>query len=212
MGAVRMSSGRGRHTSQFSGFREGLTILSLFLLSGCMTTGSSSSASSSTVPTPTTTAATETATIIIFPSTVTLNPGASLQFSSTGGTAPYSYSVTSGGGSINPNTGLYTAPSAASDVQILVTDADNNTASTTLTVSLSDLTITASALSVIEGQNVQINGSGGTSPYAYYVVAGGGAIDPVLGLFTAPPSSGTAQIAVEDQSGEIAYLVLTIAP
>ena len=54
-----------------------------------------------------------------------------LQFSVNGGIAPYIYSLTSGVGSINPDTGLYSAAamSAGTDAVVKVSDASNQTAS-----------------------------------------------------------------------------------
>ena len=71
-----------------------------------------------------------TATITVQPnislnlSTNTVDAGASLEVDPTGGVAPYTYSVISGGGTFLSN--IYTAPSAADEVEIQVTDADGN--------------------------------------------------------------------------------------
>ena len=61
-----------------------------------------------------------------------------VQFTATGGTAPYTYSIISGGGSINALTGLYNAQWAKGDTVVIgVTDAvgANSTASVSLSIS-----------------------------------------------------------------------------
>ncbi len=57
-----------------------------------------------------------------------------LVFSTTNGSAPYTYSVSSGGGSINPATGVYTAPGTLGPVVIQVSDLNGNTDSATINV------------------------------------------------------------------------------
>jgi hypothetical protein len=69
--------------------------------------------------------------------THTVAPGKTLQFSTTGGTPPYSYRVTSGVGSIDPNSGLYTAPTTVNSqtsVTIRVRDSASNFATDTILV------------------------------------------------------------------------------
>lgn len=61
-------------------------------------------------------------TLAVGPDNQTIAPGATLQLSVSGGAAPYVFSIVSGGGTINSSTGLYTAPSQASTVEVQVSD------------------------------------------------------------------------------------------
>lgn len=56
--------------------------------------------------------------LVIIPRSVDIKMGASFQFAGEGGVAPYSYAIESGyGGSVHPDTGLYTAPSSRQGVE-----------------------------------------------------------------------------------------------
>lgn len=52
--------------------------------------------------------------MILLQTATAIAPGNKTSFKGSGGTAPYTYSVVSGGGSIDASTGLYTAPSIPS--------------------------------------------------------------------------------------------------
>ena len=72
--------------------------------------------------------------LTLSPSTATVNEGGTYQFSTSGGTAPYTYEVISGVGSINTKTGLYTAPQSTGSASIEVTDAQNEKSYASVTV------------------------------------------------------------------------------
>jgi hypothetical protein len=61
----------------------------------------------------------------------TRTAGKSYALSSSGGTTPYTYAITSGDGSIDSN-GVYTAPSAAGTTTVQIADANGNTNSATI--------------------------------------------------------------------------------
>lgn len=75
-------------------------------------------------------------------------PSGSVTITGSGGTPPYTYSIVSGGGSIDSTTGAFTAPSSSGSVVIRVTDADGNTSQTTITVQSSDANLSAMAVAV----------------------------------------------------------------
>jgi len=52
--------------------------------------------------------------------------------------------------------------------------------------------------------------TGGIAPYRFYMVSGGGSINMSSGIYIAPASTGSAQIAVEDASGNDAYADITV--
>ena len=66
--------------------------------------------------------------LTISPVSVTVTVNGTCVFTATGGTPPYRFSVTSGSGTINAGTGVYTAPGAPSSDAIQVSDAAGGTA------------------------------------------------------------------------------------
>jgi hypothetical protein len=64
-------------------------------------------------------------------------PGATLQFTASGGTPPYTYSLTTGIGSVDPNVGLYTAPTSVTtqtSVTVRAQDSVGDFATDTITI------------------------------------------------------------------------------
>lgn len=75
--------------------------------------------------------------IFLTPNTNAISRGMYTYFTAGGGTAPYVYSMANGGigGTVNPSTGLYTAPSNLSGVDTVeVTDSLSNTAQASIIV------------------------------------------------------------------------------
>ncbi|MDR3608268.1 MAG: hypothetical protein P4M08_12935 [Oligoflexia bacterium] len=164
-------------------------------------------------------AVTSTATTLalsLSPSAQTVSPGSSIQFTASGGTAPYYYSVVSGGGTINSSNGLYTAPSTPTTnctqnpISISVEDHAGTVATAQVCVSVSNLTLTAASSSVATSSTLQFTASGGTPPYTYAVASGIGSINSSTGLYTSPGSSGTAQISATDSAGSVSYTTITV--
>ena len=62
----------------------------------------------------------------IVPDFIRLNVGQEFVFTATGGTPPYSFTVVEGDGTIESNTGKYTAPSGTSSDRVKVVDDAGN--------------------------------------------------------------------------------------
>lgn len=73
-------------------------------------------------------------TLQISPVSIAIAINAGHIFSATGGQPPYTFSILSGGGSINASSGAYTAPAAAGSAIVRVADASGNTAQSTVTI------------------------------------------------------------------------------
>jgi len=73
-------------------------------------------------------------TLQISPLAVTLNVGATCDFLASGGSPPYSFAMISGSGSIDADSGLYTAPASPDSVVIQVQDNQGATSQATATV------------------------------------------------------------------------------
>ena len=133
----------------------------------------------------------------------------------TGGTAPYSWSVSSGtlpsGLSINPSTGVIDGtPSAAGTFNFTVRAADNGgpqqTATKDLSITIDPATLSITTPSLPSGQAGQaysqaVSATGGTAPYSWSVSSGtlppGLFINPSTGVIGGTPSSaGTFNFTV----------------
>ena len=146
--------------------------------------------------------ATQTAALAIAPVAATLTATASLTFSASGGTPPYVYSMTSGLGTIDADTGVYSAPLGASTDAVRVTDAAGGTNDAAVTVTTAGaLGISPSSISLVTNGSITFAAGGGTAPYTFSVESGGGVIDAVSGAYVAPPTSGLATVRVTDSQG-----------
>lgn len=139
--------------------------------------------------------------LAIIPSSVVIEQGATFTFVASGGVASYTFSVASGGGSINPVSGEYTA-SVPSPVVIQVTDGAN-VASANVTVvpaAGTPLVIVPRSVDIKMGASFQFAGEGGVPPYSFFVISGyGGFVHPETGLYTAPSSrQGVERVQIKD--------------
>ncbi|MGZ3774501.1 MAG: beta strand repeat-containing protein [Bdellovibrio sp.] len=149
------------------------------------------------------------AALSLSPATATVVSSMQKSFSASGGVPPYTYSVQSGGGSINAITGVYTAPTTGGSAVILVTDAKNNTATATVTIQQA-LEITPTLKTLNAGDSFTFTATGGSGPYLFSLVSGSGNINSSTGLYTAPGTSGLATVRVEDSVGNHKDALVTI--
>ncbi len=138
-----------------------------------------------------------------------------LEFQAEGGVPPYLFTIESGGGSINEETGVFTAPADAGSSVITVLDSAGLIDSSTVTIiagSLSSaLAISPSAISLNVNGSVTFSSTGGTSPYTYSLVTGSGTINATTGAYTAPALAGTDTIRVTDSVGATSDAVVSIS-
>ncbi len=153
------------------------------------------------------------AALSISPTSKTLAVNNNFTFTATGGVTPYTYSIVSGGGSINASNGSYTAPATAGAVTIRVTDNLGNISNSTVTVNaalaISPTTGAGTIISVVDTQS--FSASGGVSPYSYSIVTGAGSINSSTGLYTAS-ASGTITVRATDSLGNTDDSVLAVNP
>ena len=134
----------------------------------------------------------------ISPTTKTLGTNDTFTLSAIGGVSPYTYSVVSGGGSINASSGFFTAPGTPQTVSVQVRDGNDNIAYSTLTI-VDALTVTPSTLTIEDNTSYTFDVAGGNPPYSFQVYAGSGSIDSA-GEYTAPIGAGTEIIRVTDSN------------
>jgi hypothetical protein len=166
--------------------------------------------------------------LIISPTRIILQQGETCDFSASGGKIPYFYSALSGGGSIEPATGVYTAPSDLGGLDLMqstirVMDAKGMTSETTVVVlnpvAIQPVFITPKSLTttvgttdliftVAEGKRLP------DKPYYTLEVLGTGSIRYLDNetqsqwVYTARPEPGQDQILVKDALGNIDIAII----
>jgi uncharacterized protein (TIGR03437 family) len=135
------------------------------------------------------------ASIVVSPSTVTLNPGASQQFTATGGGAGYVWSISPSTGSIDHN-GVYTAPptvSASTNVTVTATSSADSSVFGTARITLTQtqtvsVAISPTSVSLTQGQTQQFTATvsnASSSAVIWSFTPQAGTLD-ANGLYTAP--------------------------
>lgn len=138
--------------------------------------------------------------LVIDPITIQISVNNTTTFTATGGAAPYSYSVFSGGGSILTTTGVYTAPAIAGSAVVRVTDALGQFSDSIVTISAA-LQISPTSQSLSVNQTHTFSTSGGVAPITYSIVSGFGSVNPSSGVYTASSSAGSAVVRATDSLG-----------
>jgi hypothetical protein len=143
----------------------------------------------------------------VSPASITMPANQACSFTALGGKPPYSFSIVVGVGSIDPDTGLYTAPAGEGTATIEVKDAKGRRRQAWVTVTPPNyLALSLSPLSAILNVHNQVEFSafGGQPPYLYSVVSGPGVINPVNGKYVATDTPGLAAVRVADAASQIA--------
>lgn len=138
-------------------------------------------------------------TIAVSPGSANLIAGTNLQFSASGGLAPYSWTISNAALASISTTGLLTTL-AAGTLTVTATDANGNSGSSGF-ISINQLQITPDTATINTGTTLQFSASGGTTPYTWSVsnttVA---SISATSGLLTALVP-GPVIVSVTDNAG-----------
>ncbi len=156
----------------------------------------------------------------IVPEIVTTGINGEIQFTISGGTAPYNVTLDPVLGSDDhPGDGTllftYTAGGAAGQETLIITDNDGLTAVAFVSiVSSTELMIVPDIVEVVKTDVFAFSASGGTGPgtYTYSIISGGGSIDAGNGRYTAPGVEGTAVVRVTDATPDTAEATVIIVP
>ena len=143
----------------------------------------------------------------ISPALVIIPVSTTQQFAASFGLPPYSYTVQSGGGTIN-STGLFTAPVSGGTSVVRVTDTMNNFATATVQ-SIATFVVSPLSTNMITNQNLSINASGGLAPYQYTILSGGGSVS-AAGVYTAGPTAESVQLRVQDGIDQIKTVSINV--
>ncbi|KHD89396.1 MAG: hypothetical protein OM95_03220 [Bdellovibrio sp. ArHS] len=135
---------------------------------------------------------------------ITVNNPLDLSTITAPGTAPFTYEIVEGGGSISGTT--YTPGATAGDVIIKITDGSGQVSHIKIPVAKAP-TISPAQIYLGTSDTFDFSGVDGVPPYTYS--ATGGTITST-GLFTADSSTGPATVTVTDSLGNTFTLNLTI--
>lgn len=148
--------------------------------------------------------------ISISPQSKILGTGDTVTFNAAGGLPPYKYRIVTGAGSVNENSGFFTASgSSAGSSVIEVKDSSQNTAYAAITINPA-ISLTPQNLSVGFSEQINFSTTGGDRPYVYSILTGQGSISSSTGTFIAPTASGSTVVRVTDSSNNTMDSVVTI--
>jgi hypothetical protein len=145
----------------------------------------------------------------ISPSAITVKVNTTVTFTAFGGSVPYSFSVFSGGGTINSATGVYTVPSVAGSAIVRVTDFGGGTADSAVTIDATGqtLALSPSSIQLAASSDATFAAVGGVPPYTYSILSAGSgspAINSGTGFYTAGVNPGVDTVEVRDSAVPIA--------
>lgn len=143
----------------------------------------------------------------ISPPTISLIKNGSITFTASGGAGPYAFSVTTGSGSINSASGVFTAPATAGATTVRVADSLGSSKDATVTI-YDGLTISPFTKNLTVNQTFTFSATGGVSPYTYSLVSGVGSIS-TSGAYSSN-SSGTAIVRVTDAAGNTSDATVSV--
>ncbi|KYG62742.1 hypothetical protein AZI87_15785 [Bdellovibrio bacteriovorus] len=133
-------------------------------------------------------------------------PGVAVTFTASNGFPPYTYSIVSGGGSIDAISGVYSASTSGSKT-IAVTDSLSMTSQMTITVYEP---LAGNAFAVGIGDTATVTYTGGVPPVSASILSGAGSVSGLT--FTAPGTAGTTTLRLTDSDGNVADTIATITP
>jgi hypothetical protein len=129
--------------------------------------------------------------------------GNTVDFDPVGGVGPYNFTET-GPGSVDPGTGVYTAPVAGGTQTstVSVEDAESFTADSAVITVYPTFSVSPSGPLTIEAGTTQtFTATGGKSPIVWSIQSGGGSINSSTGLYTAPATNTVAVVRGTDALG-----------
>ena len=147
----------------------------------------------------------------IVPSNVNIMVDGQQSFAITGGTTPYTWSLSPADcGGFDTATKTFTASSVGGiSCTLAIRDANNKTVRSTISIAENALSATFSPNPATVTTNIQILSSGGTPPYTYTLVSGGGQL--VSSVYKTPDSAETAVVRVSDTNGKTYDVTILVA-
>jgi Domain of unknown function (DUF5122) beta-propeller len=135
--------------------------------------------------------------------TATIGGGTTVLVGAVGGQGPFTYKVTSGGGTVD-SSGRFTASTTPGASVVSITDALGSSTLVTITVNPPlSITPASATLTASSGQTTPFVGMNGIPPYSYSLVSGAGTVS-AQGLYTVGSVSGASTVQVTDGQGTTA--------
>tara|TARA_B100000686_G_C16793348_1_gene980356 strand:- start:2500 stop:3390 length:891 start_codon:yes stop_codon:yes gene_type:complete len=149
--------------------------------------------------------------IDVTPSTASVAKGETINFTASGGTGTFTWTVSSQLASINSTTGEFTAGATAGSISITATDENGSSGMATVTISNKTLTVVPSVAQVGKTNIQQFAVTGATEPVFWSSSETTvGNIDVNTGIFTAGVNLGTISVTVLDADGDTGTASVTV--
>ncbi len=158
----------------------------------------------------------DTGVLSVSPNGAAIADNASQQFTVSGGTTPYTWSMYAGPGSIDA-AGLYT-PGVIGVATIQVVDLAGLSGKATIAIIDSalilPLNLLAGTTTLETGDSITLFATGGDDPYTFDIPTNisGASITPLGGFYTAGPGAGVDTVRVTDNLGAIVTVNITVTP
>jgi hypothetical protein len=146
----------------------------------------------------------------IEPSQKTMSVNNEFLFVGTKGQAPYSFSILSGQGKIQSETGLFKASSKPGNVVLQVTDNQGLTSTADIKVNAA-MSVEEQELVIDKNSEYNFNPTGGVPPYTFTILSGRGSIDASTGKYIAPNIPGSSAIQIKDAFGNSVIKVIMVS-
>ncbi len=147
--------------------------------------------------------------LAISPTTLSIATNGNHTVVGSGGLPPYTFSVQSGGGSMNSTSGDYTAPAVAGSAVLKIMDSSGQSVTAPVNI-FATLTLAPQTVTVAVNSTQSFTASGGFGALTFSITNGSGFINSSTGFFTAGPGTGTTDIIVEDTLGNSLAARITI--
>ena len=142
--------------------------------------------------------------ISITPTSITISSNSSTILSASGGIPPFTYSIVTGQGTVNAQSGVFSSLGSPPGTTIVkVTDTSMKQAYAAVIINPS-LIISPTVTTIGKGESAQFSTVGGSQPYVYSLLSGTGSITSGTGVYSATNSPGTSFVRITDNAGNTA--------
>ena len=139
---------------------------------------------------------------VMSPSKLRMRPDQTYQFATKGNVGRVKYELLSGGGDIDPESGVYRAPHQPGAARVRATDEEGNYAEAAVFIrDVKQMRLEPESTVLMEGEMETFSSTGGVPPYVYSLSEDFGKIDSETGDYTAPARRGEVYVISTDANG-----------
>ena len=149
--------------------------------------------------------------LVIYPKKLILSVGDSYRFTSKNGYGKYQYAILNGDGTVDAQTGLYTASTSAGGALVRVQDERGEMDTATVQVN-PPLKVSVFSNTLRVGEKVYLSVTGGVPPYSYSSDSNDAEVDSETGLFKALRPSASLKAEISDAMNHRVSTTLKIVP